>query len=417
MPVFLRVTLPLAFVNVLNQASRAILAVIGPLLALEFSLSASDLGLLAAVLFVAYAGAQLPVGVALDRYGARRVQTALAILSGAAFLICALAEGVVMLGIGRFLTGIGISAGLMAMLKANTQWFPKARVAAMTGSGVFIGGLGGMMATLPLQGLLPLVGWRGGFAVLALMSVGIALWIWLSVADAPPGHVKPQTRGLLSEVKAFGPIFTDPYFLRFVPAIIVLSALNFVYQGLWAGPWLRDVAGFDAPARAIVLFAYACGMATGSLGNGQAASFLQARGHSPMLVPCIAMGVQMALQIMLVATPPMGLWALCVVWFIFAFSGSAGPMGYAAVGQRFGPEYAGRVATAINGSMLVLVFILQYAIGLVIDLWPLTEAGGWAAVGYSWAMGGTLALQALAILWAWRLYMILKAPALKGRSA
>lgn len=404
MHIFLRVTLPLAFVNVLNQASRAMLAVIGPLLALEFSLSASDLGLLAAVLFVAYAGAQLPVGVALDRYGARRVQTVLAALSGAAFLLCALADGVVMLGIGRFLTGIGIAAGLMAMLKANTQWFPKARIAAMTGSGIFIGGLGGMMATLPLQAMLPLVGWRGGFAVLAVMSFAIAAWIWISVADAPPGHAKPPTRGLVSEVKAFGPIFTNPYFTRFVPAIIVLSGLNFVYQGLWAGPWLRDVAGFDAEARAIVLFAYACGMAGGSLGNGQAASFFQARGHSPMLVPCIAMGVQISLQALLIFHPPMSLWALCLVWFIFAFSGSAGPMGYAAVGQRFTAEFAGRVATAINGSMLVLVFILQYVIGAIIDLWPRTASGGWDAAGYAWAMGLTLALQAGTILWAWRLH-------------
>lgn len=404
MHTFLRVTLPLAFVNVLNQASRAMLAVIGPLLALEFSLSASDLGLLAAVLFVAYAGAQLPVGVALDRYGARRVQTALAALSGVAFLLCAVADGVVMLGVGRFLTGIGIAAGLMAMLKANTQWFPKARVAAMTGSGVFIGGMGGMMATLPLQALLPLVGWRGGFAVLAVMSFGIAVWIWLSVADAPPGHVKPQTRGLVSEVKAFGPIFTHPYFVRFVPAIMVLSGLNFVYQGLWAGPWLRDVAGLDAEARAIILFAYAFGMAGGSLGNGQAASFLQARGHSPMLVPCIAVGVQISLQALLVFHPPMSLWALGLVWFAFAYSGSAGPMGYAAVGQRFTAEFAGRVATAINGSMLVMVFILQYVIGVIIDLWPRTTSGGWDAAGYAWAMGLTLALQGFTILWAWRLH-------------
>jgi MFS family permease len=405
--IFLRVTLPLAFVNVLNQASRAMLAVIGPLLALEFSLSASDLGLLAAVLFVAYAGAQLPVGVALDRYGARRVQTVLAALSGAAFLLCALADGVVMLGIGRFLTGIGIAAGLMAMLKANTQWFPKARVAAMTGSGVFVGALGGMMATLPLASILPLVGWRGGFMILALLSVLIAAWIWFSVADAPPGHVKPVKRGLAAEIRAFGPIFANPYFLRFVPAIMILSGLNFVYQGLWAGPWLRDVAGFGDAARAIVLFAYAGGMAAGSLLTGQAASFFQARGQSPMLVPCIGMGVQIVIQAVLIFAAPSGMAALCLIWFVFALSGSSGPSGYAAVGQRFGAEYAGRVATAINGSMLVLVFLLQYLIGAIIDLWPRTAAGGWDAAGYGWAMGVTLLLQAGTILWAWRGYRLM----------
>jgi len=399
---FIRITLPLAAVNLLNQASRAMLAVIGPLLALEFGLSASDLGLLAAVLFVAYAGAQLPVGVALDRYGARRVQTALATLSGFAFLLCAVSNDVFTLGLGRFLTGIGISAGLMAMLKANTQWFAKHRVAAMTGSGVFIGGMGGILATLPLQALLPLVGWRGGFAILAVMSFAIAAWIWFSLQDAPPAYVRPPKKGLLAEVKAFGPIFSNPYFLRFVPAIVILSGLNFVYQGLWAGPWLRDVAGLDADARAVVLFAYACGIAAGSLGTGQAASFLQARGASPMLVPCVAIGLQFALQAMLTAAPPTGVQALCLIWLAFGFCGSAGPVGYAAVGQRFSGEVAGRVATAINGSMLVLVFILQYVIGLMIDIWPRLASGGWDSAGYFWAMGLTLLIQALTILWAWR---------------
>jgi hypothetical protein len=123
-----------------------------------------------------------------------------------------------------------------------------------------------------------------------------------------------------------------------------------------------------------------------------------------MLVPCIAMGVQIMLQALLIFHPPMSLWALCLVWFAFAYSGSAGPMGYAAVGQRFTAEFAGRVATAINGSMLVMVFILQYVIGAIIDLWPQTASGGWHAAGYAWAMGLTLALQAFTILWAWRLH-------------
>lgn len=399
---FLRVTLPLAAVNFLNQASRAVLAVIGPLLALEFALSAADLGLLAAVFFVAYAATQLPVGIALDRYGARRVQSVLALTAGAGFITCALADGVIMLGVGRFVTGIGIAAGLMAMLKANTQWFPRARVAAMTGSGVFVGALGGMMATLPLASILPLVGWRGGFVILAILSAAIAAWIWFSVADAPPGHVKPPRRGLGAEIRAFGPIFAHPYFLRFVPAIVILSALNFVYQGLWAGPWLRDVAGFGDAARAVVLFAYAGGMAAGSLLTGQAASFFQARGQSPMMVPCIAMGLQIVIQATLIFAPPSGMAALCLIWFAFALAGSSGPSGYAAVGQRFGAEVAGRVATAINGSMLVLVFVLQYVIGAIIDLWPRTASGGWDAAGYGWAMGLTLLLQAATILWAWR---------------
>ena len=69
---FLRVTLPLAGLNFVNQAARGVMAVIGPVLAVEYALSASELGLLSSVLFFAYCLWQLPMGVLLDVFGPRR---------------------------------------------------------------------------------------------------------------------------------------------------------------------------------------------------------------------------------------------------------------------------------------------------------------------------------------------------------
>jgi MFS family permease len=91
MNIFLRVTLPLASVGFINQASRTVVAVLGPVLALEFGLSASGLGALAAVFFAAYALAQLPIGLAIDLHGAPRVQIILALVAGIGFATCALA--------------------------------------------------------------------------------------------------------------------------------------------------------------------------------------------------------------------------------------------------------------------------------------------------------------------------------------
>jgi nitrate/nitrite transporter NarK len=78
MSLFTRITLPLAAINFINQANRSLVAVIGPLLALEFGLTAAELGLLAACFFASYAMAQLPIGLALDLKGPRRVQATLA---------------------------------------------------------------------------------------------------------------------------------------------------------------------------------------------------------------------------------------------------------------------------------------------------------------------------------------------------
>ncbi|MCX7932714.1 MAG: MFS transporter [Rhodovarius sp.] len=393
---FLSVTLPLGMVNLINQASRAVMAVIGPALAVEFGLSAADLGMLAAVLFVAYALVQLPIGVALDRYGPRLVQAASAAVAGLGFAVSALAEGAGMLAVGRFLTGLGVGSALIGLIKAHSAWYPKERVAALTGAGIFIGGLGGLLATWPVQAALPVLGWRGAFWLLALLSFVIALWILRSV---PPSPRREAATPLLQDIAAFAAILRDARFRALVPAIMVLNALHFTYQGLWIGPWLRDVAGLAAEERAVVLLAYALAVMFGNLGAGVAASRLQASGVSPLAVPLAAMALMLGLQALLIAAPPQGLGPALLLWSCFALCGATSAAAYAAVAQGFPPALAGRVSTAVNAGMLCLTFLLQTAIGLVLDLWPRRADGGWQAAGYGWAMGGTLLLQILAMLW------------------
>src|SRR3954467_11169740 len=98
---FLRVSLPFASVGFINQASRIVVATLGPAMALEFGLSASGLGALAADFFAAYALAQLPVGLAIDLHGPRVVQVTLALVAACGFTLCALAPDPVWLGLGR----------------------------------------------------------------------------------------------------------------------------------------------------------------------------------------------------------------------------------------------------------------------------------------------------------------------------
>ena len=57
-----RVTFPLAAAHFVNQAARTVMAIVGPVLAVELGLSAVELGTLAACMFAAYAATQLPLG-------------------------------------------------------------------------------------------------------------------------------------------------------------------------------------------------------------------------------------------------------------------------------------------------------------------------------------------------------------------
>ena len=231
---FFRLTLPLAGVNVLNQASRALLATIGPVLALEFGLSAAELGLLAATFFASYALVQLPAGLGMDLFGVRRVQGSLVLVAGLGFLLCTLSGSIAGLAVGRFVTGLGVAVGMIAMLTVHTQWLPRHQVAGRTGLGVFVASFGGMAATLPAQQLLPFIGWRGLFGILAGLSLLVSAWIFFSVPERPAATTAKRT--LWAEMVEYGRIARHPAFLRIAPAITLLSGLNFTYGGLWAGP-------------------------------------------------------------------------------------------------------------------------------------------------------------------------------------
>ncbi|HSD42863.1 MAG TPA: MFS transporter [Burkholderiales bacterium] len=386
---FLGVTLPLATLGLINQAARTVMAIIGPVLAVEFSLSGSELGLLAASMLVAYALAQLPDGVALDRLGPRRVQGTLSLLTAAGFAVFALSDSLGGFVLARVIIGVGVSAGLMAVIKANTQWFAPTKVAKVTGIAVAIGGLGSVLTTAPVQAALPSLGWRGVLWLLCAIAAAVALWIFLSVPEKPAAA---KQGGLRAELSVMASIYRSPLFWRFGSAVAILSVLNFTYLGLWAGPWLRDVAGYDGQARANTLLLYTLSMMAGALAIGVASSRAQARGYSAALVPLACSAGQLAAQIGL-ALQPAGS-AVAILWVLFAFCAAGAAPGYVAVGQMFPPEQMGRVATAVNTLTLGGAFLLQSTIGWILDLWPRTATGGWDPAGYSAALALSVAVQA-----------------------
>ena len=388
---FLVVALPLAVFSMISQASRTVMAIIGPLLATEFSLSASELGLLGACMFAAYGAAQLPVGIALDMFGPRRIQAAFSLLAAAGFALFALSNGLAGFAIARAIIGIGIAAALMAIIKVNTQWFAPTQVATMTGLAMMVGSLGSVLTTAPVQAVLPVLGWRGVFWILCGASVFTALWIFIAVRDKP---VTGARRSLRTEGAVIGQILGSRLFWRYGPAASMLTILNFTYLGLWAGPWLRDVAGFDGTARANTLLLYALAMMAGGPAIGWAASRVQARGWPSMLVPALCTVGLMAAQIGLMLQPSSHL-LVNGLWVMFAFCGAGGPTGYIAVGQMFPVEQTARVATAINALTLTCAFVLQSAIGAILDQWPRSASGGWDPHGYSAAMALSVGVQVL----------------------
>ncbi len=240
--VVLTVLLPFALGYYLSYLFRAVNAIISPHLVADFGLDAGKLGLLTSVYFFVFAICQVPLGLMLDRYGPRRVQAVLLLFAAAGAALFAAGTSFAALTLGRGLIGLGVSTCLMACFKANVMWWPKDRLPLMNGCATAFGALGALSATIPVDALVPLVGWRGVFWLLAALTVAAAALVFFAVPDAP-GERATRTDTLKAQIAGLGRVFRAAIFWRLAVAASVNTASVMAYQTLWAAPWLRDVAG------------------------------------------------------------------------------------------------------------------------------------------------------------------------------
>ncbi|MCW8915084.1 MAG: MFS transporter [Magnetovibrio sp.] len=395
----IRVFVPFALGYFLSYLYRVVNAVIAPDLVTDLGLGASALGLLTAAYFLTFAAFQLPLGVLLDHYGPRTIEAGLLVFAAAGAALFALAPDTPTLVIARGLIGFGVSACLMAAFKAYVMWFPKERLALVNGFQMTAGGLGALAATQPVEMLLGITDWRGVFWILAGLTLVSALAIYFIVPERHSGrHEDAKLRDAWTGVAA---VFTSATFWRAAPLCVFSQATFLSIQGLWSGPWLRDVAGLERADVATHLFWIAAAMVAGFFIWGIVAERVQKLYDiKPMSVATFGMACFMGIQAIITAELVLGDPQLILgVWIAFGFFATVGILPYAAMSQAFPPALAGRVNTGLNLLVFVLAFAGQWAVGAVIDLWPQTANGGYSPEGFQAAFGFMLGLQLLAMVW------------------
>ncbi|MEK9661140.1 MAG: MFS transporter, partial [Alphaproteobacteria bacterium] len=163
-------------------------------------------------------------------------------------------------------------------------------------------------------------------------------------------------------------------------------------QTLWSGPWLRDVAGLDPEAVAHVLLISACGFIAGNIAIGLFAVWVGRRGVPTPVVLMFGMALFMLVQLAIVLgwTDQTG-----ILWFLFGFTGTTGILAFAVLTRVFPITLAGRASTAMNLLLFVAAFAMQWSIGIVIDMWPVTDAGGYHPQGYQVSFAAVLVVQVI----------------------
>ena len=383
---------PFAAGYYLSYFYRYVNAVIARDLVADFGLRPSDLGLLTSAYFLSFAAAQLPLGVALDRFGPRRCTAALFCVAGAGALLFGLARDLTMLSIGRALIGLGVSAGLMGSIKAFTLWFPRERLTALSGWMIGIGSVGTLSATAPVEALLGPFGWRSLFLSLGALSVVAAMLIFFVVPERPlPGQGDPWRE----QIAVIGRIFRRIDFWRLALPLVICQATFQALQGLWFAPWLADVHGLDRTATADHLLFSAAAYMAASFALGPLAEYLGKRGYSPLriyqtgMLACTATFIPLAF----------GAHGLALIFLVlFAGTSIAAIIAYTLLTQLVPAAQTGRVTTASNLLLFGTSFAIQWGVGAILGQWPGAQ-GRYDPEAYRFAFGLLLAAQAAAAAW------------------
>ena len=360
-----------AFAYFFSALVRGVTATLAPDFSAEMGLGAGDLGLLAGAYFVGFAAMQLPLGRALDRFGPQRVLMsflALAVVGCAAF---AVARSFVWLTLARALIGMGVSACLMAPLTLFRHRFGVSAQLRANSWMLMTGSLGMLASTLPVQWLLPTLGWRGMFWVLALMFV-LAITMtarWVPKDDASPAPTGPVAAGTDA---GYAAVFRHPTFQRFAPMGFFHYGGLVAVQSLWAGPWLSQVCGYTPAQAALGLFGINLAMLAAFWLWGALVPRLYAKDWNAQRL--VALGVPLSLLVLMVAIG-LGPRATAWVWALFCVSSTVVSLSQPAIGQAFPATLAGRALSAYNLVIFLGIFVLQWGIGLAIDGF---RAAGWS---------------------------------------
>jgi len=339
---------------------RAITATLSPLLTIEFNLNAGDLGLLAGGYFLGFASMQIPLGYLLDRHGPKKIVSSFLLIAIIGTVAFALAQSFSGLLISRILIGAGVSACLMGPLTGYRIWFADEYQQRANAWMLMVLSMGFVFSTLPVQILLPIIGWRWIFGLITLL---IFIVIILTLLFIP----KWETENNKQE-KSIGSL-SDVWKNKFFKSTIPLGLFNYggivAIQTLWAGPWMVRVAGYDPLESATGLFWINITMLLAFFIFGYILPKITKLGFESMKLMKFGLPISyLSLLVIIISGENAG----AIHFTIYLLTSIVLTLTQPAVALSFPTSLAGKSLTSFNLLIFIGTFIMQWGIGLVIDL-------------------------------------------------
>jgi MFS family permease len=340
-----------------------------------FAVGAAVLGQLSAFYFYPYALLQIPIGVLLDRFGARVLLSGAMALAAIGSIAFGLASSLELAYAGRFLIGVGSAVGFIGSMALATQWFPVHRFALLAGLAMLMGMVGGFAGQAPLAALVTIFGWRATMLASGGAAAGLAIAIALVVRNSPrPDIERPARRQQWAELRSglSQAVRSREIWLIAIVATS-MSGPMLAFGGLWGVPYLIVAYDLPRPQAALLVSMMLVGWAVGAPAGGWVSDYIRRR-KAPLISAASAM---LLLLVILTAVPQLPLWVLVAVIFAIGFTGGHMVITYALAREVSPPGLHGSVMGLVNGMTVASAALLQPLIGALLDgLWDGTMASG-----------------------------------------
>ncbi len=342
----------LCLAYVLSQFFRAFLAVLSSVLALDIGAQPDDLAFASGLWFASFALMQLPVGWALDRLGPRRTAATLLFFGGGGgAALFAMATSSLHISMAMLLIGIGCSPVLMASYYIFARNYPPARFATLAALMLGVGSVGNLFASYPMALAAEMIGWRGALWVLSLLSIAVAVGVFLTVRD--PENIQSDQKGSVLDLLKL------PVLWAIFPLMLVNYAPAAALRGLWIGPYLADVFGLSTGQIGQATLVMGVAMIAGTLSYGPMDRILGTRKWVVLggnVIGAFSLGLlvllidhSVSVSILLIA--------------VIGFFGGSFPVVIAHGRSFFPPHLVGRGVTLMNLFGIGGVGLMQFASG------------------------------------------------------
>ncbi len=349
----------------LGQFHRMSGAVLMLPIAEDIGVPVASLGIAAAALFFASALVQVPIGMALDRFGPRIVIPCITFLAVIGSFLLASANDLDEVITARILIGLGFSVTMMASYVLFAKWFPPAKFATIASWLMAFSSFGAIMASAPLAYTIEHYGWRLPFTVVAgitLVAVLVGIYI---IRDTPPEYTenadKPVTIG--QSIRGYWAVLRYPRFFNLLAMGFVAYGPAASLLGMWGGPYLEDTYGLNGFERGQILLLMAVVVPVGALFFGPLDRIFKRR----KMIVIVAVGTELITFAILGLANDLPIWAVTTLFVYVSFVQQYYVVLAAHCRNSFPDHLVGRANSTLNLISILGVGFMQSLYGWVLS--------------------------------------------------